>query len=232
MAIRKKNALGITSGKLGNTVTRIRNGKEVVYNLPDKVNISQSKNAKASRNKFALTVRFSKSINSIPALSCVWKSAKVPGTSSFQKLIKYNSKFTSVNNLTIKNVITPKGFEFNVEEIIYSGDEIQILISSINTRTFNNNTFTPVIYSVLYFFEPKRTKFKPFSFSSLSNDMGEILTMTKIDIHFTLSKTQKSLFGNYNKCILYFAIILSPESSNNPVWSSSASNILDLAQNI
>jgi len=73
MAIRKKNILGQISGKHGNTVTRIRYGKEIVYALPDKVKVSKSKESKAARSKFGMTVRFAKFINSISPLSVIWE---------------------------------------------------------------------------------------------------------------------------------------------------------------
>ena len=104
MAIRRNNILGQLSGKHGNTVTRIRFGKEVVYSLPDKVKVSQSKEAKAARSRFGLTVSFAKFINSNSALSAIWAVAKIPGTNAYQKLIKHNAKLTGENYLTVNSI--------------------------------------------------------------------------------------------------------------------------------
>lgn len=65
MAIRTNNPLGKISGTFGKTVTRIRNGKEVVYVLPGKIKYSKSKAAKAGRKKFGLSVSFAKFVNSV-----------------------------------------------------------------------------------------------------------------------------------------------------------------------
>jgi len=232
MAIRKNNILGFTFGKLGNTINRIRNGKEVVYTKPAKVRISQSKKAKAFRNKFALTVNLSKFINSISALSNIWNSAVVRGTNSYQKLIKYNSKFTSINSLTIKNVITPPGINFSIDEITYSGNKILLLVNSINTGFPNPKSFARTIYSVLYFYEPKSNKYESLSFLTLSKEIEGELSDTKLEILLTLNKTQQLLSRHYNKCIAYFAIILSSEDTNTPVWSNTVSKLFDLDQSI
>ena len=69
MATRKSNVFGKLRGRLGNTTTRIRNGKEVVYTLPDKVKLSNSPAAIAARKKFGLSVNLAKFVNSIPVLS-------------------------------------------------------------------------------------------------------------------------------------------------------------------
>ena len=180
MAIRKNNVLGQTSGKLGNTVTRIRNGKEVVYALPDKVKISHSKKAKAARNKFALTVGFAKYINSIPALSSVWAYANIPGANSFQKLIKHNSKLTGENCLTLKNIITPAGFELSVEEFSLLNDTVSLSIKLSENFPLELLSSNIHIHAVLYFYEPRLKKDKPFLFSHLSVDIQVVVPITTV----------------------------------------------------
>ncbi len=207
MAIRKNNVLGLTSGKLGNTVTRIRNGKEVVYALPDKVKVSNSKQAKAARNKFALTVGFAKFINSIPALSSVWNNAKISGTNSFQKLIKQNLKLTGENYLTLKNIITPAGFDISLEKFSLLNDAVSFSIrlsENIPLELLSSNVH---IHAVLYFYEPRLKKDKPFVFSHLSVDDQVVVPNTTVDIRLDLNTIQKNLFLNYKQAIIYLAVI-------------------------
>jgi len=55
-----KQVLGILTGKVGGCVIRKRYGKYVAYKLPEKVNISQTPQAKNARAKLHLEERESK----------------------------------------------------------------------------------------------------------------------------------------------------------------------------
>ncbi len=227
MAIRKNNILGQTSGKLGNTVTRIRGGKEVVYALPDKVKVSNSNQARAARNKFALTVGFAKFINSIPELSCTWTYAKIPGTNSFQKLIKHNSKLTGEKSLTLKNIITPAGFDFNIETLSLANGNLRFTIKLSEVVLPALLLSKPHIHSVLYFYEPVIKNVKPFLFSHLSSEIGSVMPDNTAEIHLDLTVTGQNLFRNYSRIIIYFAIVACPQSAGNPVWSNTVAGQIE-----
>ncbi|MDP2039335.1 MAG: hypothetical protein Q8L04_18310 [Ignavibacteria bacterium] len=109
MAVCKNNILGRVSGKLGNLILRRRYGKDIIYSKPDAYNISYSDKAIAGRAKFANTVKLARLINSNLELSSIWKRAELKGTNSYQKIIKLNSRFTTVEGLSLKNLITPPG---------------------------------------------------------------------------------------------------------------------------
>jgi len=154
MAIRKLNPLGKTSGKIGNTVSRIRYGKEIVYSKPDKVNISSSPKAVAERTKFSFTVRLARLINTVPELSTIWKNSKITGTNAYQKLIKHNSKFTSANGLTTRNIITPRGIDTIQNSLII--DSHQIRFNSVFDRQVVN-CFTS-IFILLFLYSEKENE--------------------------------------------------------------------------
>ena len=107
MAILNNNVLGNIRGKLGNKVIRLRNGKFVVYTKPLVYNLSHSAASQKARSKFAFAVKLAKLINSTPELAAVWKSSKVQGSNSYQKIIKHNLKFMSDAGLTSASLIVP-----------------------------------------------------------------------------------------------------------------------------
>ncbi len=216
MAIRKNNVLGQTSGKLGNTVTRIRYGKEVVYALPDKVKVSQSEQAKAARNKFAMTVNFAKFINSIPALSRVWSSANIPGTNSYQKLIKHNSKLTGENFLTTNNIITPNTFNIKLVDFTYNENIISFRINYPDI----NSLFPLQTFEVLYFFDPKQKDGNQFLFNNLSQEINLISSDYKIEIPLTGNSIKQNLSSHFNKCIMFVAALSNDVIKSNVVWSN------------
>ena len=117
MAIIRKGALGDVSGRIGDTVYRVRNHKNIGCKRPTSQKISQTEDSVKNRSKFATVIHFTKLINSTPELSTCWKSAKIEGTSGFQRIIKHNSKIVSGSGLTSKNIIIPPGFKIYINSM-------------------------------------------------------------------------------------------------------------------
>ncbi len=214
MATRRKNVLGPLSGRLGNTITRIRYGKEVVYTLPEKVNVSSSNAAKTARRKFGLTVNFAKFINSIPALSAVWHTVKIPGTNSYQRLIKNNVKLTGENNLTLNNIITPPGILPGLLRCSYKDEIISLEIDSSLSSSVPFE-----IHIIFYFYEPGEIKLKKFSLEYIHNELNDFDLNTVTQVSLSLNMYQKSLFDKYYHCILYAALT---SSKGKIKWSSTS----------
>ena len=218
MATRKNNIFGKISGRLGKTTTRIRNGKEVVYSLPEKVNVSNSKEAKTARRKFGLTVKFARFINSIPALSSLWASAKIPGTNSYQRLIKHNAKLTAQNNLTINNIIIPPGILPAPLSSSYNDGTISLEIDRSLSK------YSPfILHTILYLYEPAEKKLDDFSFEYIQKEITDPEMNGIIPVSLKLNGTQKTLYENYNHCILYAALT---SSKGKTKWSSTYSFII------
>ncbi|MFZ0456414.1 MAG: hypothetical protein WCE54_20365 [Ignavibacteriaceae bacterium] len=206
MATRRTNIFGKLSGRLGNTTARIRYGKEVVYSLPDKVKVSSSMAAVAARKKFALTVNFSKFVNSVPALSAVWKAAKVPGVNSYQRLIKHNPVSKDEINLTIKNIITPPGNLPGPLNCLYKDTAITL---EIDSQLKSSLPF--FVHMVLYFYEPVEINSNNLSFEYMQKEIASLEAGDSIRVSLGLNEAQKLLFEKYNRCILYTALTSSKE---------------------
>ena len=117
MARIDKSVLGFVSGKLGEFVFRKMNGGKFVSLSPDKYKISQSAEAKTGRANFAATVKFAKFINSIPELKEIWSTARIEGTNSYHRIIKYNAKRVNSGKLTTANKIIPEGQILTISSI-------------------------------------------------------------------------------------------------------------------
>jgi hypothetical protein len=213
MAIRRKNILGEVSGKIGNSITRIRYGKEVVYSLPDKVKVSNSQGAKTARKKFGLTVNFAKFINSIPDLSGLWSNTNIPGTNSYQRLIKNNAKRTDEKNLTLTNIITPPGTLTAPLSCSFKDNVIRLEIDSSL-----NDSIPFTVYIVLCFYEPMEMKLNDFTLDYIQNEINETS-----GVSFILNGTQKMMYETHNHCIIYTALIKFKEKTE---WSSTSAFML------
>jgi hypothetical protein len=80
---------------------------DVAYVWPKNYKASKSALAKEGRNNFAMTVKFAKAVNSVPALKEIWALANVEGSNSFQKIIKNNTSLVKEGSFTPLNKITP-----------------------------------------------------------------------------------------------------------------------------
>ena len=148
MARLDKSVLGFVSGKLGEFVFRRMNGKKFVSLSPDKYRISQSNEAKKGRANFAATVKFARFINSIPELKEIWSGAKVEGTNSYHRIIKYNAKSVNSGKLTASNKITPDGLQLTISSISLKEKNILELNISLSPDKLN---FPAVLYLIFVF---------------------------------------------------------------------------------
>jgi hypothetical protein len=208
MAIIRKGAMGDISGRIGDTVYRVRNHKNIGCKRPTSQKISQTENSVKNRSKFAYTIQFAKIINSNPELLSCWKSAEIKGTSGFQRIIKHNSKNVSALGITSKNIITPPGIEIVPGSI--SINESTVTISSF----FKNDITNPLL--------------KLFTVMKLYNEEGSELLYLQSDnvslkegiapegtIALTPDELKKLIY--YKKAILLCAFIT---SSPKPFWST------------
>ena len=219
--------LGKIKGKLGSIVFRKLNGKTVLSARPVKYKAAKTKPAKKTRAKFALTVSFARFVNSIITLKEIWTKAAIPGTNSYQKLIKHNLKITDEDSLTVKNMITPPGIPLMIEKLILNNDGISFTINLDNSRQNNELTFPFQVYSILYFSEPKTMidlqNFFEAAGAAASSDENKYIFKVQIK----LNNKQLSLFNKYNECIIYIAIISGLSNSNEVNWSSTFSTVLN-----
>jgi len=198
MATRKTSVIGQISGKLGDTVTRYRNGKYIVYSKPDNYNISYSRNAVSGRAKFANTVKLAKLLNDNPAISLVWKLAKIKGANAYQKIIKYNSKYISPEGITLSNIITPPGSSAFAKEIILN--EANITIKCILEKEFINTS--PAIYVLISF-----TKKKCNDLFFVSSDNSKTLGEEYFQAVVSLSEEEKKKLYSSERAVVLAAFI-------------------------
>lgn len=148
MARLDKSVLGFVSGKMGDVVFRRMNGKKFISLSAKKYKISQSDKAKEGRANFAALVKFAKFINSIPELKEVWSTAKIEGTNSYHRIIKYNSKLINSGKLTKANKITPDGLALRITSLLLNeANELELDISFPQDKI----NFPAQLYLVLVF---------------------------------------------------------------------------------
>jgi hypothetical protein len=208
MAIIRKGAMGDISGRIGDTVYRVRNHKNIGCKRPTAQKISQTEDSVKNRSKFAYTIQFAKIINSNPELLSCWKSADIEGTSGFQRIIKHNSKNVSAFGITSKNIITPPGIE------IVPGS-ISINESTITINSFSKNDITNPLLKLLAVMKLYNEEGSELLF--LQSDNVSIFDGSALEGTISLTPSEMEKITRYNKALLLSAFI---SSSPKPFWST------------
>jgi hypothetical protein len=208
MAIIRKGALGDVSGRIGDTVYRVRNHKNIGCKRPTSQKISQTEDSVKNRSKFAYTIQLAKIINSNPELLSCWKSADIEGTSGFQRIIKHNSKNVSEFGITSKNIITPPGIEIDLGSI--SINESTITISAIS-----NNVITKLLMKLFTVMKLYNEEGSELLF--LQSDNVSIFDGSALEGTISLTPREMEKITRYNKALLLSAFI---SSSPKPFWST------------
>jgi hypothetical protein len=210
----RKSVVGELEGRVDYLVFWKRNGERFVSVRPRHYNASKSEAAKTGRTNFAASVALAKAVNAVPVLKEIWTDAKVSGTDSYHRIIKFNSKLVQKGALTVTNKITPAGLPLYIlsAEINYSSLQLTFSFAP------NNNIKFPVTAYIFFYFKENR--------NTLFNISEEIKIKSQDDFYTFIinldSIIKKELKENSNP-VIYIALTGSVSYERKIYWSSTAS---------
>lgn len=208
--------LGEINGKIGNYVFRKVNGKYFVSIRPDHYKMSESTEAKNSRDSFANCVRLAKLVTQFPDLRLVWKSAPIKGSSEYHRILKQNLPFTREGRLSVLNIITPEGFTNPVENVRLAPDSLLIKINNRYTFDENNSSVYKLFYVIYSYNQSDADK----SVHDFISGTSEISVVHQTELHINLSSKEQQIIRQYHDFIVYITL-LSYSDSGKITWSSS-----------
>jgi hypothetical protein len=221
MAVITKNVLGTPHGRVGNYTFRSRYGKLIKYRLPENHRISHSDPAVHGRKAFGMTVRFAKYINSLSVLKKLWKYAEVPGSNSFQNIIKHNAAAVRQSGISAANVITPRGISFKINDVIFSRSGISFRIPLYTEELKNLFSQNVFLHIILYSDKPKITGGDEYCFNSM---VTEIRECCKEFIFFTEeNEVIGNLINKYHRTVVYIAALSANSDERKIIWTSTYS---------
>jgi len=204
MAFLINNIFGRISGSLGDKVFRFRYGKTVTYKKPVKQKVSKSIASMQARKQFALTVAFAKKINSIPALAIIWRKAKISGTSAYHRIIKHNNKLTSVDSLTVNNIILPQGSYFAITDVSRIEDTITISFANDFNELLKNFDYDINLVVIIYLYKKRQWLTPEFLLfdHTVSIKVQDAIYDVEVDL-----KSLNIPFNKYKSAIFYAAVL-------------------------
>lgn len=216
----KPGIFGPISGTVGEFVYRVRNGDQVKYKRPVNQKISNSPEAVTARSRFAMNVNFSRFVNSFPALKFIWKRAKIKASNQYQKIIKCNSEFTKKCGISVRNIITPAGVPFIVEDVSIKGDELSFTIPVNSSKLNDLVSDLTIVQLILYFYEPREEDAAIYQLNSVVTRLPDKSATRIYKIQLQIEEKIKNNFQYYQKVILYFALYNSTPNPKKIYWSS------------
>ena len=214
MAANNSSVLGIPSGKIGNVIVRIRNGKPYYYSVPANFRISKSKAAVRGRKNFATTIALAKTANSTPMLKEIWKNANVPGVNSYQRLIKYNAKRVSDGLLTISNKITPEGLPLKLNSAAVENKKLTL---SFECPSSPDLSFPATLQIFLYFGNESGTIIRLFKEISEPAAGGNYTQAIELDAQ------SRKLLTKDPSPVIFIALAGEMQNRKKVYWTSTAS---------
>jgi len=220
MAILKTNPLGQLSGRVGNIVFRVVNGKTIVSQRPFYSEHPLSSKEKIRRSKFTTAVRFAKEVNQLPLLHDIWKlSYRTP----WHNILKLNAAKVSEFIPTTENIIVPPG-----------GFPVSIVYEKISTKSikfhfidfpaeFSISCNSLEIIALNCWINPFNRKEKPFIIEATSQKYPVANIINGSSLTLSDKYTYESVSDIYKNKIIYFVLILVPSTRDKIIYSETIS---------
>lgn len=218
MASLENNNL-LLSGKIGNLVFRIRNGKVYITNAPKKYKISRTKAAKEGREKFLFFVKMASAIQSNFVLELAWKNDQSSKGTIVNKLMKLHYKDIVNYNLSGFNLVNSEDqFLITPSGINYSGMSISAIIAPLGSEQKISTLMTPVISAqgFVLVFNPALKMKNKFKFLTVSSSDLPVKVTEELNFSFMLNKVQVYALTTYPERYFLFNLVLK-SSTGKPI---------------
>lgn len=218
MAILISTAIGKLKGRAGDMVFRNEKGKNIMSLYPKKkINASKTPQAIRARKNFSISVKFSKSVNSIPALKEIWNRAKIEARDSYQKLMKLNLKAVKDTSATTLNKITPDGLPLILSSASVEDNNLKL---DFNLPSVGNIQFPAGTFVLMYFDKYDKSVFK------LISEIEEPASDGFYQKSITFDDNIIKAFEMDPNPIVYVALAGSAPHSRKIYWTSTAATQL------
>lgn len=201
------SVLGNLSGKLGNLSARTRNGKTYLAARPGPRTDVPTAAALAVRQKFAVAVALSKTIDALSALKKVWDKVKSPGASAFNTIFQENYGLADTDRPTDQNIITPGGFDISMQNPLVDATGITGDIDALDTKAdFSAEEVDLDIAAVVCYYNPTDPEDEPYKLINLSKTEAGFDYTQAYSLDLAYNVNQQNVASKYENSILYLAV--------------------------
>lgn len=213
----------LLSGKVGDQVYRVVNGKQFVAALPKKYKKSNTKASVAAREKFLFFVKLNNAIRASFVLELTWKSSPLKGRSVMQKVMK--KFYNIIQDFDISNFdLCPEDPRFipNLTGIARTGTVINASFGPLDSHQIYLPDYPQLsAHGFVYLFNPQKKRNR-FEFIPLSS--GDTPSSAdSLPFRFTLTNAQLKKINTYPEKVFLFMLVVKDKTGKPALCSTNVS---------
>jgi hypothetical protein len=224
MAELRKTVLGKISGAIGDIVFRERDGLNYISTRPNSFMPGSDPVSVARRERFALAVKTSVSINKIPELKFLWSTVKPAGKSVYNYIFKSNYKFISSTEVTdLLKIVPDNGFGVSLTGNTVNNTSVEAIVSPLGVKSgINLVTETQLKMACIVFLSnPVDESVGAYSLLSLVSENVPMTLTNPVTFNAELTSQQSLIFDKYQTYKVFIAV-LTLGALGNPVHYSNS----------
>jgi len=217
---KSKNDVNIHfEGKTDGLVVKL-NGKIIFPNQEEKVKKEINPNKLNTQLKAGVAAVFSGAVNRIMPLRETWKRWPVKSRIPYRNILAANIKRCTAEHPTMGSMICPNSclyFPTILTEIMTDGIKIEVspLVKNID---FYENEKLQTAAGVLCTYNPREKEYDSFTVYPLSAAIKDFIPSQKIGVTFGFDAEMQAEISKYEKCILYFTIVIGNHMGTTKRW--------------
>jgi hypothetical protein len=227
MANLRKKVLGTVSGAVGDILFRAKNGKNYVGTRPLSFIPGKDEKSVARRERFSLTTRLAKPINSIYKLKSLWKSVTPDGLSPYNQIVKANYNNVQSDSIGDQVKLVPDiGFTVQIHAIDVDQNRLRVTLNGITSSSGINPAIELhfQLVGVMHLSNPVNIENESHVFLRLLSDEITLALNTEIDITVNFFDQTSQLISQYQDRKAYLTILTLDADKNVVNYSNTFFN--------
>jgi hypothetical protein len=223
---KSKNDLNIHfEGKTDGLVVKL-NGKVIFPYKEEKAEKEINPNKLKTQLKAGVAAVFSGGVNRIIPLRETWKRWPVKSRIPYRNILAANIKRCTAEHPTVGNMICPvSGLSFSSVQSEITDEGIRIEIGRLDGwMKFDEREKMVSVVGILSLFNPREKDYESLSIYPLNSLVENFSPKENIRAAFGFTEEMRVNISNYEKCILYYTVVLAGPSGMTKWWFNGATD--------
>jgi hypothetical protein len=187
-----------TSGKLGDYVTRTRDGKTQIYVLKKSMK-PRSEKVKTINQNFTICSRFGSAIIKTRILNTAWKNSQIEGKMANARIMRINNKKLKPGYDISELFLVPdeEKFETGINLVSFNDKQMKVSTGIYPGKIIGTKRLS--LQGVLQLTDPKDKNFKEYMFLPVHTSDKDFKNETPVEFEITFLSNHSELIKEYNR---------------------------------
>lgn len=211
MGILQKSVLGKPSGVVGDILFRYKDGRTIIGTRPVSCMPGMDINSVNRRNRFGITAKFSRAVNSIPSFKSLWDNVTPNNISPYNGIFKASYPFITPSDVTVTAKIVPQlfGFDVTTTSVSIDGTSVNVAIDPIGTNANINTEIEKFIQlgAVIKCTDASMDTLPKIVFVPLKSSNVVLNLANPLSFSITLADQDQELYSLFDTHATYLALV-------------------------